>query len=283
MAELRDERSAGAPTSNAAHGTTRSTDVPDHVRAVARMGIQAAEALHAAHEIGVVHRDVKPSNLLLDEKGKVWVSDFGVARCRTSTDLTETGFLVGTLPYMSPEQALGLTALVDHRTDVYSLGVTLYELATLRHPGEGAADAATVSEFRRADWRPPRYWNSSIPVDFENIVLKAMAERRDERYATARELAEDLGRFLEGRPILARRPSLSSRTAKWARRHQRSVAAAALSLVLAMAGLVVSLVVISGGAVGQRQGLSNRHGQSCAGREKLRRRSDQVSPGPRNA
>jgi tetratricopeptide (TPR) repeat protein len=146
---------------------------------------------------------------------------------------------------MSPEQALGLTALVDHRTDVYSLGVTLYELATLRHPGEGAADAATVSEFRRADWRPPRYWNPSIPVDFENIVLKAMAERRDERYATARELAEDLGRFLEGQPILARRPSLSSRAAKWARRHQRSVAAAALAVVLAMAGLVVSLVVIA--------------------------------------
>ena len=195
------------------------------MRTVARMGVQIAEALHAAHEIGVVHRDVKPSNLLLDEKGKVWITDFGVARCKTSTSLTETGHAVGTMAYMSPEQAEGQQALVDQRTDIYSLGVTLYELATLRHPGEGTPDAATAFHFSRSNWRPPRYWNSSIPVDFENIVLKALAEGRDERYATARELADDLQRFLEGRPILAHRPSLSSRPTKWARRHQRAVAA----------------------------------------------------------
>src|SRR5262245_30497034 len=102
------------------------------LKTISTIGIQAAEALHAAHEIGVVHRDIKPSNLLVDEKGKLWVTDFGVARCKSNSNLTETGSVVGTLRYMSPEQALGEAALVDHRTDVYSIGVTLYELVTLR-------------------------------------------------------------------------------------------------------------------------------------------------------
>jgi tetratricopeptide (TPR) repeat protein/tRNA A-37 threonylcarbamoyl transferase component Bud32 len=245
LAQQRDEADAGRQTADALHGTVRPTDTRGHVKAIARIGAQVAEALHAAHEIGVVHRDVKPSNLLIDEKGKVWVTDFGVARCKTSSSLTKTGHLLGTMPYMSPEQALGEAALVDHRTDIYSLGVTLYELATLRHPFEGVPDAALAFEFGRSSLRPPRYWNSAIPVDFENIVLKAMAEARDERYATARELAEDLGRFLEGRSILARRPSLAARAGKWAARHKRSVAAVCGVLALAVSGLLVSLVVIA--------------------------------------
>lgn len=233
VAELRDEASA-------------PTETLDHVLAVARMGMQAAAALDAAHEIGVVHRDIKPSNLLLDEKGKVWVTDFGVARCKSSDALTETGYVVGSMPYMSPEQALGKTALVDHRTDIYSLGITLYELATLRHPCEGAAHAETAIEYSRSQWQRPRAWNHSIPADFEVIVLKAMAEDRDDRYATARELAEDLRRFLEGEPILARPPSLATRVEKWARRHQRTVAASLSALALALIGVIVSLVLISG-------------------------------------
>ena len=235
----------GVPTPVSGRETIRIENVRDHVQNVARMGIQAAEALHAAHEIGVVHRDVKPSNLLLDEKGKLWVTDFGIARCRTSENLTSTGHAIGTMRYMSPEQAQGKTALVDHRTDIYSLGVTLYELACLRHPFEGVADAVLAFEFGRSGLRRPSYWNSSIPADFENIVLKAMAEGRDERYATAQELAEDLGRFLEGKPILARRPTLTSRLCKWARWHKRSVAAAAGVLAFAMLGGVASLIVIS--------------------------------------
>jgi serine/threonine protein kinase len=148
--------------------------------------------------------------------------------------------------YMSPEQALGHTALVDHRTDIYSLGVTLYELAVLRHPFEDINDAALAFEHGRIGWRRPRYWNKSIPVDLENIILKAMSDAREERYATARDLAEDLERFLEGKPILARRPSLASRTSKWAWRHKRSVAATIAVLMLAVSGLTASLIVISG-------------------------------------
>ncbi|QDU27094.1 Serine/threonine-protein kinase PrkC [Anatilimnocola aggregata] len=236
IAEMREEPAGSTP---------RTAETLDHVMAVARMGVQAAEALDAAHEIGVVHRDVKPSNLLLDERGKVWITDFGVARCKSGACLTETGYVVGSMPYMSPEQALGQPALVDHRTDVYSLGVTLYELATLRHPCEGSAQAETAVEYSRSQWRRPRCWNGSIPIDFENIVLKAMAENRDERYATAGELADDLQRFLDGKPIVARCPSLSSRVEKWARRHQRSVAATIGALALGMIGVVVSLVMIA--------------------------------------
>ncbi len=244
LEDLRKE--AGLAAAAEDRGTTnRAAETLDHVMAVARMGVQAAKALDAAHEIGVVHRDIKPSNLLIDEKGKVWVTDFGVARCKSGANLTETGHLVGTMPYMSPEQASGQAALVDHRTDIYSLGVTLYELATLRHPCEGVPNAVTADEYGRAQWRRPRCWNSAIPIDFENIVLKAMAEGRDDRYATARELAEDLGRFLDGKPIMARPPSLATRLDKWARRHKRPVAAAAGATSLAMLGVVASLVMIA--------------------------------------
>jgi serine/threonine protein kinase/tetratricopeptide (TPR) repeat protein len=235
VSEMRDDSSAGK-----ANGTP-AAETLDHVMAVARMGVQAAEALDAAHEIGVVHRDIKPSNLLLDDKGKVWITDFGVARCKTEASLTETGFVVGSMPYMSPEQALGQPALVDHRTDIYSLGITLYELATLRHPCEGAAHAETAIEYSRNQWRGPRCWNSSIPPDFESIILKAMSESRDDRYATALDMAEDLQRFLDGKPILAKPPTLSSRLEKWARRHRRTVMAAAATLALGIVGVVVSL------------------------------------------
>jgi hypothetical protein len=245
VAGMREETNVDNADAKASVGSSRSAETLDHVMAVARMGVQAAEALDAAHEIGVVHRDIKPSNLLLDEKGKVWVTDFGVARCKASDSLTETGYVVGSMPYMSPEQSLGQSALVDHRSDIYSLGITLYELATLRHPCEGSAHAETAIEFSRAQWRPVRTWNHAIPVDFENIVLKAMAESRDERYATAGELADDLRRFLNGEPILARPPSLSTRVEKWTRRHQRAVAVAIATLAIALIGVVASLFMIT--------------------------------------
>ena len=240
--KLRDDEGRGSAASS--YGEERRS-VGSSYGFAARVGADVAEALHAAHEIGVVHRDVKPSNLLIDEKGKVWITDFGVARCKTSIDLTETGHAVGTMAYMSPEQAEGQPALVDHRTDIYSLGVTLYELATLHHPGEGPADTVTAFEYDRSHWRSPRFWNKSIPVDLEVILLKALAEAREERYATARELAEDLTRFLEGRPIVARSPTLSSRVVRWAKRHQRAVMAGAMMLALTVAGLAISLLLIT--------------------------------------
>src|SRR5207245_5906999 len=112
--------------------TERSTRTPVYFRTVAHLGVQAAEALQHAHGLGVVHRDIKPANLLLDLRGNLWITDFGLAHCQSQAGLTMTGDLVGTLRYMSPEQALAKRVIIDHRTDIYSLGATLYELLTLQ-------------------------------------------------------------------------------------------------------------------------------------------------------
>jgi tetratricopeptide (TPR) repeat protein len=210
-----------------------ASEAADHVRAVARLGVQAAEALHAAHEYGVVHRDIKPSNMLVDDQGKLWITDFGLARCREDAGLTQTGDVLGTMRYMSPEQARGQAAMIDHRSDVYSLGVTLYELAALHHPAEGLSDVQLYFERDQRPVKPLRQWNRHITVDFQTIVLKAMAESPAERYTSAQELADDLNRFLDGKPILATPPTVWMKTHKWLRRHRGAVAAAAATLVVA--------------------------------------------------
>src|SRR5262249_12907386 len=122
--------------------TLRATNTPEYFRAIARLGMQTAVALEYAHQLGIVHRDIKPANLLLDAEGQVWITDFGLARCRTDECLTLTGDVVGTLRYMSPEQGFAKRGLVDHRSDVFSLGVTLYETLTLEpaHPGENCEE-----------------------------------------------------------------------------------------------------------------------------------------------
>ncbi len=240
-----------AGSAGASDPWTSRTDVSSvlktesHVEWTARLGVQAARGLHAAHEFGVIHRDVKPSNLLVDRTGKLWITDFGLARMREAEALTHTGDILGTMRYMSPEQALGRTTLVDHRTDVYSLGVTLYELATFVHPAEGAGDVQFFFERTRQSYRPLRHWNRHVPIDFETIVLKAMGEFPQDRYATAAELADDLERFLRGEPIQACRPSVATRAAKWARRHRAAVTAVAGVACLAFVGLAVGVVMIT--------------------------------------
>jgi serine/threonine protein kinase/Tfp pilus assembly protein PilF len=216
----------------------------ERIRFVARLGIQAAEALHAAHEIGVVHRDVKPSNLLLDAQDKLWVTDFGLARCRENEGLTQSGDVLGTMRYMSPEQALGRGELIDHRSDVYSLGVTLYELATGHHPAGELTDAQLVLNRGEFHHKSLRHWNGEIPRDFETIVMKAISEFPYERYATAQKLADDLRRFLDGRPILASRPRLMHRAGKWARRHRGYVYSIAATLLLVFIGQSINSLLL---------------------------------------
>jgi serine/threonine protein kinase len=211
---------------------------------VAELGIQAAEALDHAHALGVVHRDVKPANLLLDGRGGLWVTDFGLAQIQSDARLTMTGDLVGTLRYMSPEQALAKRVVVDHRTDVYSLGATLYELLTLEPAYAGSDRQELMRQIAFEEPRRPRAINKAVPAELETIVLKAMEKNPADRYATARELAEDLRRWLDDQPIQARRPGLVARAQKWSRRHRPLVHASMGLVVLALVLLATSNAVI---------------------------------------
>jgi serine/threonine protein kinase len=217
---------------------------PQHVRHVAWLGLQAAGALQHAHEQGVLHRDVKPANLMVEPSGHLWVTDFGLAQLQGDPGLTATGDLVGTLRYMSPEQALAKRVPVDHRTDVYSLGATLYELFTLQPALTGSDRAELLHNIAFEEPISPRRLNPALPRDAETILLKALAKAPDERYATAQDLAEDLRRLLDDRPIQARRPTLGQRLARWARRHRALAGAAALTLMLAVVGLALSTWLI---------------------------------------
>jgi WD40 repeat protein/serine/threonine protein kinase len=224
--------------------TEHSVNNPAYFRTVARLGQQAAEALEHAHQLGVIHRDIKPANLLLDARGQLWVTDFGLARFQDNAGLTMTGDLLGTLRYMSPEQALGKRVVIDHRTDIYSLGATLYELLTLQPAFTGRDRQEILRQIAFEEPQAPRRLNRAVPGDLETIVLKALGKNPEERYATAQDLVDDLRRFLEDKPIRAKPPTLLHRTKKWARRHQSVVATAVVAsfllLLLAVAGLMVS-------------------------------------------
>jgi serine/threonine protein kinase len=218
----------------------------DFFRTAARLGAQAAEGLDYAHGMGIIHRDIKPANLLVDDRGNVWITDFGLARLHDDGGLTQTGDLLGTLRYMSPEQAGGPRVLIDHRTDVYSLGATLYELLTLRPIFDGTDRQTLLHQILHQEPRPPRAIDRAIPPELETIVLKAVAKSPAERYATARDLAEDLHRFLRHEPVRARRPTLLQRARKWGRRHPSVLAAAVGLLALLTAGSLLSAWLIRG-------------------------------------
>jgi serine/threonine protein kinase len=207
--------------------------------------ICVAEALDFAHHQGVVHRDIKPSNLLVDSTGKIWVADFGLARIRGVGNLTAAGKVVGTARYMSPEQISGLPQEVDHRTDIYSLGITLYELLTLQPAFEAANRELLFKVIECAEPVSPRRLNPAVAIDLETIVLKAIAKNKSERYATAGEMAADMRRFLEGKPTLARRPTPVDRAFKWAVRRQRLVLTSLCLLLVALIGLSTATLLIS--------------------------------------
>ena len=226
-------------------GGDHSTKKPSFFRSVATLGIQAAEALECAHAIAIVHRDIKPSNLLLDARGHLWMTDFGLAQFQTDMGMTLTmpGDVLGTLRYMSPEQALGEHTSVDHRTDIYSLGTTLYELLTLEPVFTGKDRPEILRQIADKDPRPLKRLNEAVPTDLETIVLKSMAKEPKSRYATAQEMADDLRRFLDDKPIKARRPTLIARAIKWRRRHRALSTAAIIVLIGTILNLVLLLLL----------------------------------------
>ena len=221
----------------------RPTKNPEYFRRIARLGIQAAEALDHAHQHGILHRDIKPANLILDTTDNLWITDFGLARFESEASITITGDLVGTLRYMSPEQAQAKRVIVDHRTDIYSLGVTLYELLALEPAYAGSAREEILRQIAFDEPRRLRSRNRAIPAELEIIVLKAMEKLPEHRYGTAQEMADDLRRFMMDEPIRARRPTLTQRLRKWSRRH-KSIAAsvACIAAILLVAVTVVALV-----------------------------------------
>jgi tetratricopeptide (TPR) repeat protein len=225
--------------------TARLTKPLEYFHMVARLGVQAAEALDHAHQMGIVHRDIKPANLLVDANARLWVTDFGLAQMQSDTRLTMTGDLVGTLRYMSPEQALARRDVVDQRTDVYSLGATLYELLTLQPVFTGRDRQELLRQLALEEPRRPRRVNRAIPQDLEIIVLKALERNPADRYATAQEMADDLRNFLEDRAIRARRPSLSKRLRRWCVRHK--------ALVTGIGVLILSVLILGGLAWSREQ------------------------------
>jgi len=209
-------------------------------RSVAVIGSQVADALQYAHNQGTLHRDIKPANLLVDERGIVWVADFGLAKAMEHDDVSRTGDIVGTLRYMAPEQLIGKA---DRRSDIFSLGLTLYELLAFRPAYDDSDRKRTLMQHAAVAAPPrPRRLNPNVPHDLETIVLKAMDPDPQQRYQTAAELGEDLHRFLEDRPIRARRATPVEHVWRWCRRNPAIASLSGLALLLLTAVAVVSSI-----------------------------------------
>lgn len=208
-------------------------------REAAELTVTIAHAIDYAHEEGVIHRDLKPGNILIDENQQPHVADFGLAKQEAAEiTVTMTGDLLGTPAYMSPEQAGGGGHRVDRRSDVFSLGVILYEMLTGRRPFQGLS-TALLKQIQTADPRAPRTIEKHLPRDLETICLKALAKEKERRYATAKELAQDLERFLAGVSIKARRTSIVERGVRWVRKNAALSAVTLLALSSSAAALAL--------------------------------------------
>ncbi len=220
---------------------------------MAELCAEVAEALHHAHELEIVHRDLKPANIIVDRASKPHVIDFGLAKwSNDDRDLTLHGELLGTPAYMSPEQADGASANLDRRTDVYSLGVILYEMLTGSCPFTGDR-GSVIHQILAREPVPPRTRERQIPRDLDTICVKALEKDPDRRYATLQEMSVDLRRFARGEPILARRAGPLEKSWRWTRRHPGiSVAAVLLVAAIAAAGAVTNAFYVKSDRLGKQ-------------------------------
>ncbi|MCH8966519.1 MAG: serine/threonine protein kinase, partial [Planctomycetes bacterium] len=207
-------------TSSSSEEAAAPASLAYQFNAIATHIASIADALGYAHAQGVIHRDVKPQNLILGEDGRLRIADFGLARIAHQPGVTVTGEVLGSPLYMSPEQISGEPGKVDHRTDIYSLGATLYEWLTLEPPHPGDTRETVIAKILTEEVAPLRVRNPSVPVDLETLCLKALHHDPSRRFASAGEFRDDLKRFVENRPIRARRAGVLERVRKFVGRHQ---------------------------------------------------------------
>ena len=246
---------------------------------------KVADAMHAAHRQGLIHRDIKPSNIMVertaDGNWHPYVMDFGLARETTGSDNSRSGIIEGTPRFMAPEQARGDTRHLDRRTDVYALGVTLYEILLGRSPYDGTVDIDILLAVLTVDPKPMRAVDPTIPPDLEAITLKCLEKEQPARYDSAKALADDLQRFIDGEPVLARRIGLTQRLYRQARRHKPLVALGS-ALLLSLVGLIwygvrTRLATIEREEKAQKQAqLAQRLGQEISKMEWLLRSARQL-------
>lgn len=256
--EASDTSHEGSPASIDGEGLSgecgeEARDVPaelicsmgaERYRSIAALTRAVADALTHAHACGVLHRDLKPSNILLDRSGKPYLSDFGLARIRGQETLTELGDVVGTLRYASPEQVRGTSGQIDERSDVYSLGATLWEMLAARRIFSGDEQRAIVQRVLEEEPARPSKHQAGIPFDLETIALCALAKEPERRYQSAALMRDDLDRFLSGFPIVARPTTWTERAFLWANRNRRiTVGLAATVVVLLLVTLAAAALV----------------------------------------
>ncbi len=231
----------------------------------AALCIKIADGLHHAHEEGVIHRDLKPSNIMIDRRGEPHIMDFGLAKREAGeTTMTMDGQILGTPAYMSPEQAKGLAHGADRRSDMYSMGVILFELLTGERPFRGSLQML-LKQVMQDDPVSPRKLDGHVPRDLETICLKCLQKEPARRYQTAKALSEELGRYLAGKPIQARPVSALERTVRWCGRN-RLVTGSALAAVLC---LLFGLVAATVGYVRTSRALEKSEQARCAERKAI--------------
>ena len=207
-----------------------------HIRQVVEWFVGVADALEYVHRQGVIHRDIKPLNLLLTRGDtRLLISDFGLARDQAAERVTQRGDFLGTIRYMSPEQLLAQRATIDHRTDLWSLGVSLYEAVTLTLPYSADSEEGYISAVATKEPVPPRRQDGAVPRDLETIVMKCLERNLDHRYASAAEFRDDCTRYLQDQPVVARRPTVVARTLRSVKRHRRAIAGLLAASALAVA------------------------------------------------